>query len=663
MWKALQNNIAVVTAFLYFYLSLVGYIFEFSLYYYLGLDALKYSNPQDFAFAILNHPFMAIISAVILLVTIFFFGVVQKAYKWAKDSYVEPRRKFHQNFIKEYWDEIKKCKQQYGELRSFDKTRKDFASAIKKLKTERLGIRQGEKGRRSELPDVLALWDKLYNLKDAFSDNNFKKLLKKLDTYQKTTDNKGLKQSSLKRIEASIKRVVEYVDYWTESAKAELSERNSENLKDVREIETQLNEIEQLKIVKPNKSLDKRIIYDYVWLWVKLRIITRIPRVVWLFLFFLLANLLPLPLVSAHNEAKHTYQDIKEQDVGRIRIMRPPLFADRVRHVASTGSHMVIALDECNSSASQKTETNKNHSSFVTEFMENFPKRLGSLWYTYYTLYTNPKNWDWDFSASDVDSQESNTKDKQSSEVPNDHDIVVIPWTNVASFDTTDGKYATCDSTKRWMDHEPAIDQGETPLGQAIEYSVLFESGSALLSDVRKEVVKAVRDGAEKCATETESLTVDIRGYASATQFQGVSDKEENKKLNCALSGARVAEVLTTVAETKTAELRELDDKLKQLHKAYTAYMADKVSENKRKKWHDMLLEEFEGYCSNPPEPRSIKVGNLIFRWVATDEKTPWWLTRGDADQELNLNRSVHLIPVERNGWFGACEFVQRVGQ
>ena len=348
--------------------------------------------------------------------------------------------------------------------------------------------------------------------------------------------------------------------------------------------------------------------------------------------------------------------------MGRIRIMRPPLFTDRVRHVASTGSHMVIALDECNSPAPQETEKNKKHSSFLDEFLVNVPKRLDALLSAYWVLYTNPKNWDWDFSASDVDSQESNTKDKQSSEVPNDHDIVVIPWTNVASFDTTDGKYATCDSTKRWMDHEPAIDQGETPLGQAIEYSVLFESGSALLSDVRKEVVKAVRDGAEKCATETESLTVDIRGYASATQFQGVSDKEENKKLNCALSGARVAEVLTTVAKTETAELRELGKKLKQLHDAYKAYMEDQVSE-KRKNWHNILLREFDGYCSNPPEPRSIKVANLTFRWVATDEKTPWWLTRGDADQELTLNRSVHLIPVEKNGRFGACEFVQGVGQ
>ena len=742
MWKAIRNNIAVVTALLYFYLSFVGYIFEFSLYYYLGLDALKYSNPQDFAFAILNHPFMATISTVILLFTLFFLWGVQEGYKRVKGKWVEPWRNFHKSFVKEYSNEIQKCKQQYGKLKSFDKTRKDFASAIQNLKTERLGIRQSEKSRRSELSDAPALWAKLYKLKDAFSDNNFEKLLKKLDTYQNTTDNKGSKQVRLKRIETSIKRVKTYVDYWTEYSKAELSEQNRENLKGVKEIKTQLNEIEQLKLVKPNKSLDKRIRYDYVWLWVKLRIITHIPRVVWLVLLFLWANLLPLPLISAHNEANHTYQDIQEQDVGRIRIMRPPLFADRVRHVASTGSHMVIALDECNSPAPQETKINKKRSSFVTEFQENVPKRLEHLWYTYFTLYktlwTNLINWtwDWNFSASDVDIirelnvniqshnfTQPNPKLKEQLEtfvvkvkktleqrqltraqeelvsqarvLANlvdqsagtdalnlkkaledmadelslwvNHDLAVIPWTNVASFDTTDGEYETCDSKKRWIDHEPAIGpRGETPLGQAIEYSVLFKTGSALLSSGRKEIVKAVRDGAQRCATETESLTVDIRGYASKIQFKG-ADEKESEKLNCALSGARVAEVLTTIAEneaeTETTEIRKLGDKLKKLHKAYTTYMKDKVSEKKREAWHCLLLREFGGYCSNPPEPRSIKVGNLIFRWVATNEKAPWWLTSGNTDQELTLNRSVHLIPVERNGWFGACEFVQGVGQ
>lgn len=731
MWKALQNNIAVVTAFLYFYLSLVGYIFEFSLYYYLGLDALKYSNPQDFAFAILNHPFMATISAVMLLVTVSLFWSVPEKYKRVKDEWVEPWRNFHKSFIKEHRNEIKKCKQQYGKLRSFNKTRKDFVSAIKKLKMKRSDIRQGEEDRRSELSDALALWDKLYKLKDAFSDNNFKKLSKKLDTDQNTTNNKGLKQSRLKRIETSIKRVAEYIDYWAKLSKAELSEENRENLKGVRETETQLNEIEQLELVKSNESLDKRIRYDYVRLWVTLRIGTHIPRLVWVLAVFILFNLLPLPLVSAHNEARHTYEDIKNQDVGRIRIMRPPLFADRVRHIASTGSHMVIALDDCNSSVLQETDKNNKQSSFVAEFLdkEQVCKRLDRLWDTYSmlykTLWTNLINWTWDWnsSASDEDSIRKLNEGIQSHKLtkldtltkgvkkaleqgqlrreaeelvsqakvlansvdqfagnnaPNikkalediadklslwvHHDLAVIPWTNVASFDTSDGKYATCDSTKRWMDHEPTIGpKRETPIGQAIEYSVLFERGSALLSDERKEVVKAVRDGAQGCAMETESLTVDIRGYASAVRFKGITNKEENKKLNCALSGARVAEVLTTV--TGTAELRELGDKLKKLHKAYTAYMKDKVSEKKREAWHRMLLREFGGYCSNPPEPRSIKVGNLTFRWVATDEKAPWWLTRGDTDQELTLNRSVHLIPVERNGRFGACEFVQGMGQ
>ena len=730
MRKFIQNNIAVVTAILYFYLSFVGYIFEFSLYYYLGLDALKYSNPQDFAFAILNHPFMATISTVILLFTIFFFLGVQEGYKRVKGKWVEPWRNFHKNFIKEHWNEIKKCKQQYGKLKAFNKTRKDFVSAIKKLKTKRSDMRQGEKSRRSEPSDAPALWDRLYELKDAFSDNNFEKLLNKLDTYQNTANNKGLKQSHLRRIETSIKRVKKYVDYWAELSKAELSEENGEKLKGARVTEAQLNEIEQLKLLKPNKNLDKRIRYDYVWLWAKLWIIKHIPRVVWLFLLFLSVNLLPLPLVSAHNEAQHTYRDIKEQDVGRIRIMRPPLFADRARHVTSTGSHMVIALDDCNSPVLQETEKNKKHSSFVAEFLANVRKRLAHLWYSYSTLYktlyTNLKNrtWDWNFSASNVDSIRKLNEDIQShkltkldtltkgvekaleqgqltreaeelvsqarvlansvdqfagNDAPNlkealediadklslwvHHDLAVIPWTNVASFDTSDGKYAMCDSTKRWMDHEPAMGpKGETPLGQAIEYSVLFKTGSALLSDERKKVVQAVRDGAEKCATETESLTVDIRGYASATRFQGITNKEENKKLNCALSGARVAEVLTTIAET--AELPQLSKKLTQLHTAYTAYIGDKERESeKRENWHNILLREFGGYCSTPPEPRSIKVGNLIFRWVATDETTLWWLTRGDSDQELTLNRAVHLIPVERNGRFGACEFVQGVGQ
>ena len=95
----------------------------------------------------------------------------------------------------------------------------------------------------------------MYKLKDAFSDNNFEKLLKKLDTYRNTTDNKGLKQVRLKRIETSIKRVKKYVDYWTEHSKAELSEQNRDNLKGVNEIKTQLNEIEQLKLVHRGVSL------------------------------------------------------------------------------------------------------------------------------------------------------------------------------------------------------------------------------------------------------------------------------------------------------------------------------------------------------------------------------------------------------------------------
>ena len=49
------------------YLSLVGMLFEASFFVRLGFPAFRYTDPQHFAFAILNHPVLVTIVAVVVL--------------------------------------------------------------------------------------------------------------------------------------------------------------------------------------------------------------------------------------------------------------------------------------------------------------------------------------------------------------------------------------------------------------------------------------------------------------------------------------------------------------------------------------------------------------------------------------------------------------------
>ena len=69
---------------IFVYLSLVGMLFEQSFFVRLGLPAFRYTDPHDFAFAILNHPVLiAVVTvAVFVVVTVssVAWGIVESAY-------------------------------------------------------------------------------------------------------------------------------------------------------------------------------------------------------------------------------------------------------------------------------------------------------------------------------------------------------------------------------------------------------------------------------------------------------------------------------------------------------------------------------------------------------------------------------------------------------
>lgn len=83
--KTFNDNRIVGGIVVFVYLSLVGMLFEASFFVRLGLPAFRYTDPHDFAFAILNHPVLVTIVATVVLIlsTIAYLAanVVVKVYR------------------------------------------------------------------------------------------------------------------------------------------------------------------------------------------------------------------------------------------------------------------------------------------------------------------------------------------------------------------------------------------------------------------------------------------------------------------------------------------------------------------------------------------------------------------------------------------------------
>ena len=68
MLKSVIQHWQVAVGVAYLYLSTIGFLYEAALYAQLGLPVSLYVNPADFAFAIVNHPIVAIVVALLGLV-------------------------------------------------------------------------------------------------------------------------------------------------------------------------------------------------------------------------------------------------------------------------------------------------------------------------------------------------------------------------------------------------------------------------------------------------------------------------------------------------------------------------------------------------------------------------------------------------------------------